>query len=210
MGVVGDLANSKPVESLTNFFAEIVGKPLVDGAGMLYVDAIRTKRIANTLKLEEKYKIVKSAETQPTTLAFGYKLLEKASLEEDESILEKWANLLGNATDRDFNGTVRKIFVDILDTLEPFDVKIFDEMNRFCLNSLVKYNTLMAFNKTPEAHRESLNVLLSQGLITYGVTTTKGMKIGGFNHTTFHGLDNFKITELGQSFYQAVSRQPQT
>ena len=60
MGTITDVANSKPVESLTNFFKEIVGKPLVDGAGILYGDAIKAKRISNSLKLEEKYNLAKS------------------------------------------------------------------------------------------------------------------------------------------------------
>ena len=206
MGAVGDFVNSKPVESLTSFFAEIVGKPLVDGAGILYSDAIKAKRISNTLKLEEKYKLVKSDETQSTTLTFGYKLLEKASLEEDEDLLLKWANLLGNATDKNYNGSIRKIFIDILENLEPLDVKLFDDINKFCLNKQTKYETHIKQNNSDYINKESLNVLLSLGLITYGITTAKGIMIGGHAPTTFHGLDSFKVTEMGQSFYKSVSR----
>lgn len=135
MGTISDVANSKPFESLTNFLKEIVGKPLVDGAGMLYGDAIKAKRIANSLKLEEKYNLVKSDDTQPTELSFGYKLLEKASLEENDDLLTKWANLLGNATDKNYSGSIRKIFIDILENLEPIDVKVFDDIiSTVCLN----------------------------------------------------------------------------
>jgi hypothetical protein len=206
MGAVGDFINSKPVESLTNFFAEIVGKPLVDGAGILYSDAVRAKRISNTLKLEEKYRIVKSDDTQPTSLSFGYKFLEKASLEEDEDLLGKWANLLGNATDKSYSGSIRKIFIDTLESLEPLDVKIFDDINKFCLSQPNKYTTMVSLTNADILKKESLNVLLSLGLITYGVTTTPGISIGGHAPTTFHGLESFKITEMGQSFYKSVSR----
>lgn len=133
MGKVGEILNSKPVESLTRFFAEIVGKPLVDGMGILYADAIRTRRITNTLKLEEKFNLKRSEEIESTTLAFGYKLLEKASLEENDDLLDKWANLLSNATDKNYSGNIRKIFVGILEELDPLDVKIFDDVNMFCL-----------------------------------------------------------------------------
>jgi hypothetical protein len=206
MGTVGDIINSKPVESLTKFFSEIVGKPLVDGAGILYGDAVKAKRIANTLKLEEKYKLVKSDETQPTALSFGYKLLEKASLEEDDDLLERWANLLGNATDKNYAGSVRKIFIDTLESLEPIDVKIFDDINKFCISQHTKYDTLVSLKETDYLKKESLNVLLSLGLITFGVTTAQGIKMGGHAPTTFHGLESFKITEMGQSFYKSVSR----
>ena len=206
MRTVGDIINSKPVESLTKFFSEIVGKPLVDGAGILYSDAVKAKRIANTLKLEEKYKLVKSDETQPTALSFGYKLLEKASLEEEEELLERWANLLGNATDKNYNGSVRKIFIDTLESLEPIDVKIFDDINKFCLSQNTKYDTLVSLNKADYPKKESLNVLLSLGLITFGVTTAQGIQLGGHAPTTFHGLESFKITEMGQSFYKLVNR----
>ncbi|UQD57002.1 Abi-alpha family protein [Flavobacterium sp. K5-23] len=206
MGAVGDIINSKPIESLTIFFSEIVGKPLVDGAGILYGDAVKAKRISNTLKLEEKYKLVKSDESKPTALSFGYKLLEKASLEDDENLLEKWANLLGNATDKNYEGSIRKIFIDTLESLEPIDVKIFDDINKFCLSQHSKYETMVTLNGSDYEKKESLNVLLSLGLITYGVTITEGIKIGGHSPTTFHGLQNFKVTEMGQSFYKSVSK----
>lgn len=204
MGTISDVANSKPFESLTNFLKEIVGKPLVDGAGMLYGDAIKAKRIANSLKLEEKYNLVKSDDTQPTELSFGYKLLEKASLEENDDLLTKWANLLGNATDKNYSGSIRKIFIDILENLEPIDVKVFDDINKYCLSQPSKYLTLVSLTTAGYKERESLNVLLSQGLITFGVTTSQGVRIGGLAATTFHGLDNFTVTEMGQSFYKAV------
>jgi hypothetical protein len=206
MGTVSDVVNSKPLESLTNFFKEIVGKPLVDGAGILYGDAIKAKRISNSLKLEEKYNLVKSDETQPTDLGFGYKLLEKASLEEDEDLLTKWANLLGNATDKKFSGSVRRIFIETLETLEPVDVKIFDDINKFCLSQVTKYETMVSLENPDFSRKESLNVLLSLGLITYGVSVTPGIQIGGHTPTTFHGLESFKVTEMGQSFYKSVTR----
>lgn len=206
MGTIGDVINSKPIESLTNFFKEIVGKPLVDGAGILYGDAIRAKRISNSLKLEEKYNLVKSDDTKPTDLSFGYKLLEKASLEDDEDLLTKWANLLGNATDKNFSGSIRRIFIETLETLEPVDVKIFDDINKFCLSQPTKYETMVSLNNSNFLQKESLNVLLSLGLITYGVSVTQGVMIGGHAPTTFHGLDSFKVTEMGQSFYKSVTR----
>ncbi len=206
MGTISDIVNSKPLESLTNFFAEIVGKPLVDGAGILYGDAIKAKRISNSLKLEEKYNLVKSHDTKSTDLSFGYKLLEKASLEDDEDLLNKWANLLGNATDKNFSGSIRRIFIEILETLEPVDVKIFDDINKFCLTESTKYDTLVSLNNSDFTQKESLNILLSLGLITYGVSITQGIQIGGHAPTTFHGLDSFKVTEMGQSFYKSVTR----
>ena len=85
------IVNSKPIESLTNFFSEIIGKPMIDGVGVLYTDAIHLKRIDNILKLEKKYKLRKSKNTEPTSLNFGYKLLYKASIEEYDYIIDKWA-----------------------------------------------------------------------------------------------------------------------
>jgi len=206
MGKISDIANSKPMESLTNFFKEIVGKPLVDGAGILYGDAIKAKRISNSLKLEEKYNLVKSNDVKPTELSFGYKLLEKASLEENDDLLTKWANLLANATDKSFSGSIRRIFIETLENLEPIDVKIFDDINKFCISQTTKYDTMVRLNNSDFSNKESLNVLLSLGLITYGVSTTPGIQIGGHAPTTFHGLDSFRITEMGQSFYKSVTR----
>lgn len=206
MGTINDLANSKPIESLTNFFKEIVGKPLVDGAGILYSDAIKAKRISNSLKLEKKYNLVKSKDVKPTELSFGYKLLEKASLEENDVLLTKWANLLANSTDKNFTGSIRKIFIETLENLEPIDVKIFDDINKFCISQITKYETMISLNGSDFSKKESLNVLLSLGLITYGVSTSNGIQIGGIVPTTFHGLNSFRVTEMGQSFYKSVAR----
>jgi hypothetical protein len=206
MSKIADVLNSKPVEGLTSFFAEIVGKPLVDGAGFLYADAIRTKRIANTFNLEQKYNVVRSQEIAPTTLGFGYKLLEKASLEEDDYLLSKWAELLANATDGNFSGKVRKIYIEILDKLEPEDVRNFEGMNKHLLNNQLGLDANLRSPNNSLSFKESLNVLLSQGLITYGVSITRGIELGGMSPTTFHGLDQFKVTELGVAFYKAVTR----
>lgn len=201
------IVNSKPIESLTNFFSEIIGKPMIDGVGVLYTDAIRLKRIDNILKLEKKYKLRKSKNTEPTSLNFGYKLLDKASIEEDDYILDKWVDLLANATDKNFKYKVRRIFIDILEKLEPYDVKKFDEMNKLCLGSPNRYNSVIKMmNQNPKKDPETLNVLLSLGLITYGVTVNHGIKMGGLPATTFHGLDSFTITDLGRSFYDSVNR----
>lgn len=206
MEIISDIANSKPVESLTNFFKEIVGKPLVDGAGILYGDAIKAKRVSNSLKLEQKYNLVKSDNIEPTELSFGYKLLEKASLEDNDDLLDKWANLLANATDKSFSGSIRRIFIETLENLEPIDVKIFDDINKFCISQSAKYDTMVSLNNSDFTKKESLNVLLSLGLITYGVSTSQGIQIGGHAPTTFHGLESFKVTEMGQSFYKSVTR----
>lgn len=206
MDKINDIVNSKPMESLTNFLKEIAGIPLIDAAGILYGDAIKAKRISNSLKLEKKYNLVKSDDTKPADLSFGYKLLEKASLEENEDLLSKWACLLANATDKNFSGSIRKIFIDILENLEPVDVRTFDEINKFCLSQPNKYKTLVSLSYSDDLKKESLNVLLSLGLITYGVSTTSGIQFGGQIPTIFHGLDSFKVTEMGQSFYKSVSR----
>jgi len=198
--------NAKSFESLISFFKEIVGKPLVDGAGILYADAIRVKRISNSLKLEKKYNLVKSKDTKTVDLSFGYKLLEKATLEEDEVLLTKWANLLANATDKNYSGSIRKIFLNILENLDPIDVKIFDEINKYCISMDSKYDAMISLKNLNFSKVESLNTLLSLGLITYGYSTTPGIILGNHAPTTFFGLERFIITEMGQSFYNSVSR----
>ena len=206
MGKISDIINSKPIENLTGFFSEIVGKPLVDAAGILYGDAIKAKRISNGLKLEEMYNLRKSDDIIPTSLSFGYKLLEKATLEDNDELLNKWANLLSNATDKKFSGSIRKIFVEILESLEPVDVKLFDEINKYCLTTTNKYQTMVSLKNIDFSKKETLDVLLSLGLITFGVTSSTGVSISGNYPSTFHGLNKFNVTEMGQSFYKAVNR----
>lgn len=109
-------------------------------------------------------------------------------------------------TDKNFNGSIRKIFIETIENLEPIDVRIFDDINRFCLAQPNKYEAMASLTYTNYLQKESLNVLLSCGLLTYGVSVTNSIKIGSHAPTTFHGLDRFRVKEMGQSFYKSVNR----
>jgi hypothetical protein len=50
--------------------------------------------------------------------------------------LGKWANLLGNTTDKEvIMVQLRKIFIDTLESLRTTDLKIFDDINKFCITA---------------------------------------------------------------------------
>jgi hypothetical protein len=51
-------------------------------------------------------------------------IIENACIEEDESIQDLWARLIANATDPERRFQVRKIFIQLLSSLEPLDVMI--------------------------------------------------------------------------------------
>lgn len=67
---------------------------------------------------------LKPEERNAIALKLGLPIIEKASLEEDPSLQELWANLLANALNPNHSDKVRSIFIDIIQNLSPLDVLI--------------------------------------------------------------------------------------
>ena len=124
-------------------------------------------------------------------------MIEAASLVEDDNLREKWAKLIANATDPNYEDKIKKSYVNILSSIDPIDAKVLDWMDSQGWNNplgnisieVIVENT----NFSEDDVRLSTSNLNRLGLIDMGVPTPAG-SIG------ISASDNevrFKISRLG-------------
>ena len=122
---VGVDAAVAPVKDVIN---RLFG-PFADQLGGLMADPIRVWRYQRSLKLFDKVARLSASraiELKVVPLKTILPILEYASVEEDEDLHDRWANLLANsAIDSD---RVRPIFPDALRQLGPTEARLLDYM----------------------------------------------------------------------------------
>lgn len=121
---IAKIAETEVGKNTANWIYRVIGAPIENGVGLLFADALKEKRYKNIIRLQAETEKFKIQNIKEIPLSFAYKLLDKASLEENEELIESWAELLANSMDNDFKGKIRKIYIDILDSLEPIDAKV--------------------------------------------------------------------------------------
>lgn len=121
---IAKIAETEVGKNTANWIYRVIGAPIENGVGLLFADALKERRYKNIIRLQTETEKFKIQNIKEIPLSFAYKLLDKASLEENEELIESWAELLANSMDNDFKGKIRKIYIDILDSLEPIDAKV--------------------------------------------------------------------------------------
>lgn len=123
-------------EIATEFVGKLVNPAFEEGGGIIQ-DTIKFWRFKNQINiilkakkfLEEKK--IEPIKVLPKTLV---SILENGSLEEGDTIQDKWAALLANAADPGKRYSVKPSFAEILKELSPLEVvlldKMFDEVNQ--------------------------------------------------------------------------------
>lgn len=156
--------------------------------------------------VERKLKARGVDTTRYVPVNFGLPLIEKATVEEDPTLSEKWANLLSNA--RDPNKIMpNRSFVSILADLEPIDASILDDIVplKSGLNQMIDLDKLSSHLNMSNRNVEiSVRNLQRLGLVKPGVLTA-GVKADNEPITIYKDLTIFEVTEMGIEFYRAVS-----
>jgi hypothetical protein len=104
--------------------------PFADQLGGLMADPIRVWRYQRSLKLFEKVARLSAArgiELKAVPLKTILPILEYASVEEDEDLHNRWANLLANSAVN--SDRVRPFFPDALRQLGPTEARLLDHMH---------------------------------------------------------------------------------
>jgi len=95
-------------------------------------DQVRRWRVANLERIAIKWDAVRKArgmsKSTIKTLPFGdaCQIIEAASMEENGSVQDFWANLIATATDKSQTVTIKKVFVDLLKSLGRADAVLLD------------------------------------------------------------------------------------
>jgi hypothetical protein len=163
---------------------EFIGKlinPSLEETGQLLGDNIRYWRFKNQVSIlikAKRYLESKGIEPQCIPLKTLVPLLEYGSLEEDENLKAKWAALLANAADSDYQMNMEVGFIDILRQLSPLEASILDSL----------YNQYLSTSN----HSEQL------------YTQEKILKISGISTKQYHiVVGNFFRLNLLQPFTTA-------
>lgn len=128
----------KAIDKAAEFLDKIVGPALSDIGGILS-DEIRFFRLKNQIRIVQKAEIFfkrKGIEPNAVPLKILAPLLEKGSLEEDETIQDKWAALLIFAASPATSNVFSSVFIEMLNQLTPLEINILEEIynnhvNRF-------------------------------------------------------------------------------
>jgi hypothetical protein len=115
-------------EKLGSFLAKYLGEGFCHLGGT-FSDWAQAYRYRNTLKLiDEIEKIHKTrcieGKIIPILPKFALPILQEASLEDDDQVRSMWAGLLANTTDPNKRFQLRKLYIEILSSLDPVDVQV--------------------------------------------------------------------------------------
>ena len=120
---------------LTNKFGSFIGKfvaaPLEEASGHI-TDKIKylrwENRLALMVKAEKRLQELNINTFRQIPLKIALPLIENASLEDDDSLQQLWANLLVNYSNGDSGIDLSFAYIDLLKNISPLEVKILKEI----------------------------------------------------------------------------------
>lgn len=118
------------IELAIEFLLEIVSPPAQE-LGELLADQVRSWRFKNQIKILNKAKDkLKESGISPgkVPLKILVPLLDSGSLEEEESMTDRWANLLANAANPNLANDVKAAYIEVLKQLTPRDTLVLDRL----------------------------------------------------------------------------------
>ena len=116
---------------------DVFGSAAKEGMGILkdHLELVRWQR-RNRLAdryfeiKKERQHLGKPCEIPPN---FALRVIEEASIEEDDELQDIWIRLLDSAGKEETSKTLRRAFVDIVKQLEPFDAKVLEIVYNLCI-----------------------------------------------------------------------------
>lgn len=115
-------------------FAQTLFGGMAGEAGGVLADWAKYFRFKNGLVILDKVRAIRERrklEGKPTPIPpkYGLPMIERACLEDDESLQDMWAGLIANASDPNKRLNLKRVFSDVLGSLEPLDVRILKHLN---------------------------------------------------------------------------------
>jgi hypothetical protein len=131
---------------------------------------------------------------------FLSQFFESASLEEDETLQDMWANLLLN---KSLNPKTNGHYITILKDLEPLEAKLLDELFR---QSNMSTGTQYEFSLIMKSSNNSMSVeelsVLIQKMYGFNILRPpllEGISIGPYSPAV-ETVDQFRFSEMGLDF----------
>lgn len=202
------------VKKLALFLDGTFGNAITNSIGILG-DKLAYYRLTKAIELQEavdRKLEARGVEKRYVPVAFGLPIIEKATVEEEPLLQEKWANLLTNARDATYDKPIRRNFTSMLADMEPVDTQIFDIVVREYLGITEKDNkSLFSREKLSNNTRipgdvveNAVRNLMRLGLFRPGVVTG-GIWLGEHPVSSYKDTELFAVTGLGVDFFYAVN-----
>lgn len=202
------------IKKLASFLDGTFGKVVSNSFGLLS-DKLAYYRLEKAIALQEAVDQKlreRGVGKRYVPVAFGLPIIEKATVEEDPTLQEKWANLLANARDATYDKPIRRNFTSILADMEPIDSHILDSVVREYLaieenrgQRLFSKDKLVENTKIPgEVGENAVRNLIRLGLFKPGVVTG-GVLMGDHPISSYKDTELFAVTGLGVDFFYAVN-----
>jgi hypothetical protein len=122
---------AKALENVTDILNKLAG-PLAEEVGLTLGDRAREYRIKNAVKIFARVKkMLAQAGIQPTSIPPRLFLpaIDAATVEAEETLQERWAALLANASDPERRNTVLPSYVEVLKQLTPEESLVLDRVH---------------------------------------------------------------------------------
>jgi hypothetical protein len=192
-------------EVVEKFLNKIV--PIEQLGGLLsdQIGYLRLKNLVKIIKKTEKLLNKNNIQPKDIKLKILLPLLNYSSLEEDENLQDKWANLLTNALDPERSKYIMPIYFEILKDLTPIEANLLDflynkimgmpedlkQPDRVTYLFIIKEDIMQGFNLTEEDYNVYLDNLIRLNLCSDPrFDLNIGPKIP----------NSIKLTKLGISF----------
>ena len=199
---------------------KVFGELVQDGVGIV-ADKIKFYRLNNYIALLENTKkkmrqkgISMDGETQTVPLKIAIPLIEHATLEDDISLQNYWAQMLSNAMDLDFDTNIERRHISMLSDMEPLDLRILntvcsqyqDEPYRKVLEDILfdKSEIVNTLKMTEHQVEVSLLNLMRLGCIKPGNLKTTSFSVQGEINTIYKGTERFHLSLLGLELFRAA------
>jgi len=180
----------KGIDIITGFIEKLAGSS-IEEAGLLLADKVKLRRLKNQINIFSKAKKIAEENNIPIkqiNLKTLVPLLEFSSLEEDETLQEKWSNLIVNFSNANKNYE-SSIFPFILNQLSSQEVIELDRIK---------------FEKEINSSLINLNEIQISNLKRLGIIDR--ISLEGFTFSENEILPIYYIiTEIGQEFITCCS-----
>ena len=118
--------------SFGRFIATFISGPLEQGIG-IFEDKLKYMRWERQLRLMKKAEellnyIGLDAPTRPLPLKFAIPLFQAASMEEEDDLQDLWAQLLVNAGNIDSGVSLKRTYIDILESISSLEAHILNKI----------------------------------------------------------------------------------
>lgn len=201
---------------LGDFANEVFGDLVIDAVGLLS-DKLKYYRLEKAIhlknKLEEKIKEKSIKEPKQVNPKIALPLIEQATIEDNEDLHTRWANLLANAMDPKYRGNIKRSYVSILSDMEPVDVLVLDRVIKDYSSTkpeeqknvnFIKAKIAIALSIDDLQCELALRNLIRLGCLKPGVVQG-GIFMGGHSISAYKDTEWVGLTALGIDFYKAVS-----